>query len=54
MPGGKLKYVAKDNVDLNTFFGFVELDIEVPSHLYNYFSEFSPIVKIMEYSRDMW
>jgi len=53
MPCGKLKYVTKDNINLATFFGFVELDIIVPPHLYNYFSEFPPIVKNIEYSNEI-
>jgi len=31
------------------FFGFLEADIKVPKHLYNYFSELPPIVKNVEY-----
>jgi len=53
MPCGKRKYVTKDNIDLNTFFGFAEVDIIVPPHLYKYFSEFPPIVKNMEYSNEI-
>jgi len=53
MPCGKLEYITKSDINLNTFFGFVELDIEVPTHLYNYFSEFPPIVKNIEYSNEM-
>jgi len=50
MPCGKLKYVTKDNKNVNTFFGFTEVDIIVPNHSYNHFSEFPPIVKNIEYS----
>jgi len=50
MPCGKLKYVTKNDIDLNKFFGFAEVDINVPPRLYNYFSEFPPIVKNIEYS----
>jgi len=53
MPCGKLKYVTKDSIDLYTFYGFAEVDIEVPHHLYNYFSEFPPIVKNIEYSNEI-
>jgi len=30
------------------FFGFLEVDIKVPKHLYNYFSKLPPIVKNVE------
>jgi len=53
MPCGTLQYKTKDNINLNTFFGFAEVDIEVPPHLYNYFSEFPPIVKNIEYSNEI-
>jgi len=53
MPCGKLKYVTKDNIDLNTFFECAEVDIIIPPHLYNYFSEFPPIVKNIEYSNEI-
>jgi len=53
MPCGKLQYIAKSEVDLNTFFGFVEVDIHVPEHLYNYFGEFPPIVKNIQYSNEI-
>jgi len=29
MPCGKLQYISKNEIDLNTFFGFVEVDIRV-------------------------
>jgi len=53
MSCGTLKYVTKDSIDLNTFFGFAEVDINVPPHLYNYFSEFPPIVKNIENSNEI-
>jgi len=53
MPSGKLQYVPKSEVDLNTIFGFIEVDIIVPEELYNYFSEYPPIVKNIEYSNNI-
>jgi len=53
MPCGTLKYTITDNNDLNTFYGFAEVDIEVPQHLHNYFSEFPPIVKNMANSNEI-
>jgi len=53
MPCGKLQYVPKSEVDLNKIFGFIEVDIIVPEELYNYFSEFPPIVKNIEYSNNI-
>jgi len=44
MPCGKLQYISTSEVDLNTIFGFIEVDIIVPEGLYNYFGEFPPIV----------
>ena len=38
---------------LKTFFGFLEVDIEVPKHLYNYFSELPPILKNVEYDKNI-
>jgi len=35
------------------FFGFLEVDIEVPKHLYNYFSELPPITKNAEYDESI-
>ena len=40
-------------VDDNDFFGFLEVDIEVPKHLYNYFSELPPITKNAEYDENI-
>jgi len=53
MPCGKHKYITVDTIDLNTFFGFAEVDIIDPPHLYDYFSEFPPIVKNIEYSNEI-
>jgi len=53
MPCGKLQYVPKSEVDWNKIFGFIEVDIIVPEELYNYFSEFHPIVKNIEYSNNI-
>jgi len=53
MPCGTLKYKIVDNIDLNTFYGFAEVHIEVPNLLYNYFGEFPPIVKNMEYLNEI-
>jgi len=53
MPCGELKYTATDKIIIDNFFGFLEVDIEVPKHLYNFFSEFAPIVKNLEYSREI-
>jgi len=53
MPCGKLQYIPKTEIDLNTSFGFVEVNIHVPEHLYNFFGEFPPIVKNMEYSNNI-
>jgi len=53
---GELKYITTDDVNkyLNKdFFGFLEVDIEVPEHLYNYFSELPPIVKNIEYTEEI-
>jgi len=49
----KLQYIPKNEINLNTFFRFVEVDINVQEHLYNYFSEFPPIVKNIEYSNNI-
>jgi len=53
MPCGELKYTTTDKINIDNFFGFLEVDIEVPKHLYNYFSEFAPIVKNLEYSSEI-
>jgi len=53
MPCGTLQYVTKNDIDLTTFFGLAEVDINVPPYLYKYFSEFSPIVKNIEYSNEI-
>jgi len=53
MPCGKLQYLSKTEVDLNTIFGFIEVDIIVPEDIYNYFGEFPPIVKNIEYSNNI-
>jgi len=53
MPCGDLKYRATDKINIDNFFGFLEVDIEVPKHLYNYFSEFPPIVKNLQYSSEI-
>jgi len=53
MPCGKLQYVPKSEVDLNSIFGFIEVDIIVPEDLYNYFGEFPPIVENIEYSNNI-
>ena len=37
---------------LNSFFGLVELDIEIPKDKYNYFGEMPPIFKNIEYSEE--
>src|SRR5207248_4817728 len=37
---------------LNTFFGLVELDIEIPEDKYNYFGEMPPILKNIEFSEE--
>jgi len=47
MPYGKLQYVPKSEIDLNTIFGFIKVDIIVPEELYNYFGKFPAIVKIL-------
>jgi len=54
MPCGKLQYVPKSEVDLNSIFGFIEVDIIVPEELYSYFGEFPPIVKNIDYSNKIW
>jgi len=53
MPCGKLQYIPKNEVDLHSIFGFIEVDIILPEDLYNYFSEFPPIVKNKEYSNNI-
>jgi len=53
MPCGKLQYTPKSEIDLNSIFGFLEVDIHVPEHSYNYFGEFPPIVKNLEYSNNI-
>jgi len=53
MPCGKLKYVVTDKINIDNFFGFLEVDIEVPKHLYNNVGEFPPIVKNLEYSSEI-
>ena len=56
MPCGKLKYTETNDMKYISdpdFFGFLEVDIHVPEHLYNYFSEFPPIVKNQEYSEEI-
>ena len=53
MACGELKYIETSSIDFDNFFGFLEVNIEVPKHLYNYFSEFPPIVKNMEYSDEV-
>ena len=52
MPCGELKVVKTDDMKYvydEKFFGFLEVDIEVPKQLYNYFAELPPIVKNIEY-----
>jgi len=53
MPCGKLQYIPKTEIDLNSIFGFVEVDMHVPEHLDNYFGEFPPIVKNLKYSNNI-
>jgi len=53
MPCGKLQFIPKSEVDLNTIFSFIEVVIIVPEDLYNYFSEFQPIAKNIEYSNNI-
>jgi len=43
MPCGELKYIVADKINIDNFLGFLEVHIEVPKNLYNYFSEFPPI-----------
>src|SRR5271156_1819315 len=38
---------------LETFFGLIELDIEVPEDKYNYFGEMPPIFKNVEYNEEI-
>jgi len=38
---------------MKTFFGFLEVDIEVPKHLYNHFGELPPIVKNVDYDENI-
>jgi len=40
MPCDKLQDVPKTEVDSNTIFGLIEVDIIVPEYLYKYFGEF--------------
>ena len=60
MPCGKLcwqeandwtKY--QEEVMLNKFFGFLEVDIEVPEDNYEYFSEMCPIFINKEYAEEV-
>jgi len=44
---GKLEYIQVSTINLDNYFGFLEVDIEVPEHSYNYFSEFPPIVRTL-------
>ena len=56
MPCGELRYIKTEDTQkyLNKdFFGFLEVDIEVPQHLYNYYSELPPIVKNVEYNEEV-
>jgi len=53
MPCGKLQYIPKNEVDLNSIFGFIEVDIIEPEDLYNYFGEFPPMVENLEYSNNI-
>jgi hypothetical protein len=50
---GELKFTQSDDVNTvlaDEFFGFAEVDIHVPEHLYNYFSELPPITKNCEFT----
>jgi len=38
---------------MKTFFGFLEVDIKVPKHLYNYFRKLPLIVKNVEYDENI-
>ena len=38
---------------LETFFGAIEVDIEIPHDKYNYFGENPPIFQIKEYSEEL-
>jgi hypothetical protein len=50
----KLKMLDKNTwpTFLETFFGVVELDIEIPQDKYEYFSEMPPIFKNIEYNEE--
>ncbi len=55
MPTGDYKHITgynwnewKYDIVIEKIFGFVEVDIQVPDELYNYFSEMSPIYKNVE------
>ena len=53
---GQLKLIETDDMKYvydKKFFGFLEVDIEVPKDLYNYFSELPPIVKNAEYDESV-
>jgi hypothetical protein len=56
MPCGKLNFIETNDfkyVTSNDFFGFLEVDIEVPENKYEYFGEMCPIFKNIEYSQDV-
>jgi len=46
MPCGKLQYIPKTEIDLNSIFGFVEVNIHVPEHLYNILANFHQQLQI--------
>jgi len=53
---GKLQLIETNDIKYvhdKNFFGFLEVDIEVPKHLYNYFGELQPIVKNVEYDENI-
>ena len=56
MPCGKLKYEEYEGGNINTFleyfYGFVKVDIHTPEELKNYFGEFPPIFKNVEYDEN--
>ncbi len=63
MPCGELKWISTEHIayynnkDIqyfyNKFYGFLEVDIEVPEDKYEYFSEMCPIFKNTEYDESI-
>jgi hypothetical protein len=52
---GELKFTQSEDVNIvlaDEFFGFAEVDIHVPEHLNNDFSELPPIVKNCEFTEE--